>query len=248
MANTTDIRTFKINDIESLTFNQATEMALEHIDIKEYDILFVDFEGVFGFSALVFKNKKHIYYANEYELHYNYIVKEQGKLALKPYFIKKLTNKLFTEVELMDTVKSYEEYTRKSEYFHNYWIMQFDYLSIFGIGEKARKEYEGKRKKYKYSCPACFCYVKDFEIVKRANKILEHLHSEFDKIKSSDEVFREMISTELANHEACVTCDYEPALAALNMSVKDLTENQIKIMKEELHKQIEYYNAKSYFI
>lgn len=41
----------------------------------------------------------------------------------------------------------------------------------------------------------------------------------------------------------CITCDYEPALAALNMSIKDLTENQIKIMQEELHKQIEYYNA-----
>ena len=81
------------------------------------------------------------------------------------------------------------------------------------------------------------------EIVKRANKILEHLQGEFDKIKSSDEVFREMISTELVNHEACITCDYEPALAALNMSIKDLTENQIKIMQEELHKQIEYYNA-----
>lgn len=82
--------------------------------------------------------------------------------------------------------------------------------------------------------------------MKRANKIFEHLQAEFDKIKSNDEVdevFREMISYELANHEACITCDYEPALAALNMSINDLTENQIKIMQEELHKQIEYYNA-----
>ena len=52
-----------------------------------------------------------------------------------------------------------------------------------------------------------------------------------------------LIDNALCACEPCITCDYEPALAALNMSIKDLTENQIKIMQEELHKQIEYYNA-----
>jgi hypothetical protein len=243
MENMTNTKTLAINDIESLTFNEAAEIALDYINIKDHDILFVDFGGYFGYSALVFKNEKHIYYANEYELHHKYLVKEQGKSALKDHYCKELNKKLFTEVELMSVVKSYDDYTTKSYYLRNYWIMQFDRLSCFGIGKQWEKEFEEKNKIYKYFCPACFCYVKNNEIVKRANKILEHLQGEFDKIKSSDEVFREMISTELVNHEACITCDYEPALAALNMSIKDLTENQIKIMQEELHKQIEYYNA-----
>lgn len=243
MENMTNTKALAINDIESLTFNEAAEIALDYINIKDHDILFVDFGGYFGYSALVFKNEKHIYYANEYELHHKYLVKEQGKSVLKDYYCKELSKKLFTEVELMSVVKSYDDYTTKSYYLRNYWIMQFDRLSCFGIGKQWEKEFEEKNKIYKYFCPACFCYVKNNEIVKRANKILEHLQAEFDKIKSSDEVFREMISYELANHEACITCDYEPALAALNMSIKDLTENQIKIMQEELHKQIEYYNA-----
>lgn len=213
MENITNTKALAINDIESLTFNEAAEIALDYINIKDHDILFVDFGGYFGYSALVFKNEKQIYYANEYELHHKYLVKEQGKSALKDHYCKELSKKLFTEAELMSAVKSYDDYTTKSYYI------------------------------YKYFCPACFCYVKNNEIVKRANKIFEHLQTEFNKIKSNDEVFREMISYELANHEACITCDYEPALAALNMSIKDLTENQIKIMQEELHKQIEYYNA-----
>lgn len=240
---TTDIRTFKINDIESLTFNQAAEIALEHIDIKEYDIFFVDFEESFGFSALVFKNEKHIYYVNDYELHHSYIVKEKGKQALKDYYIQRLKNKLFTEAELMDTVKSYADFRNKSNYLHNYWIMQFDYLSIFGIGEKARKEFEEKRKIYKCFCPSCFCYVKKNEVVKRANEILEHLHTEFDKIKSNDEMFREMIGTELANHETCITCDYASALEALGLKFDELTETQQRIVKEELIKQINGYTC-----
>ena len=243
MSNITNTKEFTINDIESLTFDEAAEISLDYINIKDHDILFVDFGGYFGYSALVFKNEKQIYYANEYELHHKYLVEAQGKSALKDHYCNELSGKIFTEAELMNVVKSYDDYTTKSYYLRNYWIMQFDHLSCFGIGKQWEKEYEEKRKIYKCFCPACFCYVKDLEIVKRASEILEHLQVEFDKIKSSDEVFREMISTELANHEACITCDYEPALAALNMSVKDLTENQIKIMKEELHKQIEYYNA-----
>lgn len=238
--NVTNTKEFAINDIESLTFDEVIEMALEHINIKDHDIFIVDFGGYFGYSALVYKNEKHIYHANEYALHHY----EKDKSALKERYIKILNNKLFTEAELMDVIKSYDDYTAKLYYLQNYWIMQFDYLSIFGIGEKAQREFDEKSKIYKYSCyPYCFCNVKDENIIKRAKKFYKHLQTEFDKIKLSDEVFREMISTELANHEACITCDYAPALAALNMSVKDLTENQIKIMKEELHKQIEYYNA-----
>lgn len=243
MENMTNTKALTINDIESLTFDEAAEIALDYINIKDHDILFVDFGGYFGYSALVFKNEKHIYHADEYELHHKCLVKEQGKSALKDHYCKELNKKLFTEAELMSVVKSYDDYTAKSYYLHNYWRMQFDCLSCFGIGEQWEKEFEEKNKIYKYFCPACFCYVKNNEIVKRANKIFEHLQAEFDKIKSNDEVFREMISYELANHEACITCDYEPALAALNMNIKDLTENQIKIMQEELHKQIEYYNA-----
>lgn len=75
MKNMTNTKALAINDIELLTFDEAAEIALDYINIKDHDILFVDFGGYFGYSALVFKNEKHIYYANEYELHHKYLVK-----------------------------------------------------------------------------------------------------------------------------------------------------------------------------
>lgn len=147
MENMTNTKALAINDIESLTFNEVAEIALDYINIKDHDILFVDFGGYFGYSALVFKNEKQIYYANEYELHHKYLVKEQGKSALKDHYCKELSKKLFTEAELMSAVKSYDDYTTKSYYLHNYWIIQFDYLSCFGIGEQWKRNLR-KRTKY----------------------------------------------------------------------------------------------------
>lgn len=63
----------------------------------------------------------------------------------------------------------------------------------------------------------------------------------FNDLKKNDETFREMISSELANHEACITCDYTDALESLGLNFNKLTESQQKIVKEELGKQINAY-------
>ena len=50
-----------------------------------------------------------------------------------------------------------------------------------------------------------------------------------------------MVRKELANHEACITCDYTDALTALGLSFERLTDEKQKIVKEELRRQIENY-------
>lgn len=49
------------------------------------------------------------------------------------------------------------------------------------------------------------------------------------------------VSRELANHEACITCDYTDALGALGMVFEELTEIQQNIVKQELNRQIQEY-------
>ena len=72
-----------IEKIQKLTITEARKIALEIMEIKEHKCIFVDFnDNRFGYSVLVFKNGKHIYYANDYELHHGYTVKEQGKEGL----------------------------------------------------------------------------------------------------------------------------------------------------------------------
>lgn len=235
------MKKFDIEMIKELTFEDAKELAIESMEIKEHECFFVDFGGYFGYSVLVFKNGKHVHYVDDFELHHTYKVKESGKEALKQWYIKSLNRKLFTDIELMETVINYDEYERKNYFLRNYYIMRFDYISIFGIGEEAKKAFEEARKIYTVYNPVSFCYVKDKNIVDTQTKILKHLEKSFKNLKKNDETFREMISSELANHEACITCDYTDALDSLGLNFNKLTESQQKIVKEELRRQINAY-------
>lgn len=235
------MKDFNIDIIRALTAEEAKQMAIETIKIKDHECIFVDFGGYFGYSVLVFKNGKHVHYADDFELHHGYIVKESGKEALKQWYIDTLRRKLYTDAELLEDVKTYDEYEKKNYFLRNYYIMRYDYVSIFGIGEEAQKAFDEARKTYTIYNPVSFCYVKDENIVKTQSEILKHLEESFEKLKSSDETFREMVSRELANHEACITCDYEDALDALRMKFEDLTEEKQKIVKEEFKKQIHSY-------
>lgn len=232
-----------IDRIENLTYEEAKEIALETLEIKEHDCIIADFDGHFGYSVLVFKNGKHIYYANDYELHHKWLVKENGREALKQFYIDSLNRKLYTDAELMEEVKTYDEYEKKSYFLRNYWIMRYDYLSIFRINptKEEEAEYQEKKKMFPFSNPVSFCYVAEKEIVDTQKRYLAHLESAYKRLKENVETFREMISRELANHEACITCNYTDALTALGLTWNGLTEEQQKITKQELKKQIKRY-------
>lgn len=235
------MKDFNIDMIRALTAEEARQMAIKTIKIKEHECIFVDFGGYFGYSVLVFKNGKHVHYADDFELHHSHIVKESGKEALKQWYIDTLNRKLYTDAELLEDVKTYDEYEKKNYFLRNYYIMRYDYVSIFGIGEEAQKAFDEARKTYTIYNPVSFCYVNDESIVKTQSEILKHLEESFEKLKASDEAFKEMVSRELANHEACITCDYEEALDALGMKFDELTEAQQEIVKKELNRQIHVY-------
>ena len=231
-----------IERIESLTFIEAAGMALEKLNIKGHDCFICDLGGNFGYSILVFKNGKHIYYANDYELHHD-LVEKLGREALRDLYIKGLENKLFTDEELLKPCKSYDEYKRKSYFTQNYWIMRYDHISIFFVGTDAERaeRIREQEKNFPYYNPYCFCYVKDESIVSAAGNYFEILKKSYQELQEDLEEFRKMVSYELANHEACITCDYRDALGVLGLMFEELTEEKQKIVKEELREQIESY-------
>ena len=231
-----------ITNIESLTYEEAKALAVETMRIKDHDCVFAELGESFGYSILVFKYGMHIYYADDYELHHNWLVKEKGKEALRDFYIKEMQNKLYTDEELLQDIKSYDEYDKKQHFLRNYWIMKYDYLSAFAIGRENQEKVEKGKKSYPFFNPISFCYVKDKNIIEIQTKYLKHIEKEFKKLKSSNDTFREMIRYELANHEACITCDYTEALNALGMEYGRLTDEQKKIVNEELKKQIDSYN------
>ena len=216
-------------------------MAIEEMTIKEHDCFFVDFGGNFGYSVLVFKNAMHIHYANDYELHHGLKVEEEGREGLRKYYIESLNNKLFTDVELMGSVLSYDEYKRKDHFLRNYWIMRHESLSIFGIGKVWEQEFDELKPLFPYYNDICFCYVQNESIVNQCHKYSYNLKSEYKKLSENETEFRRMISYELANHEACITCDYTDTLRDLNLNFESLEDWKKKIVREELRKQINDY-------
>lgn len=235
------MKNWNIDDIQIITYEEAQKNALETMSIKDHNCVFVDFGGGSGYSVLVFRNRKHIHYANDYELLHSYMVAHEGKEVLRQYYIDTMNNKLFTDADLLQGVTSYDEYKRKDYFLRNYWIMQFDRLSIFGIGKETQKEFDEAKPNFPFYNPVSFCYVADMEIVEKSKMFSEHLEKAYAKLKTDDNAFRDMVRRELANHEACITCDYTDALAALGMAFKELTETRQRIVKQELNRQIQEY-------
>ena len=237
------MKEMNIREIENLTYEEAKNIALENLTIKEHDCFFVDFDGYFGYSILVFKDGKHIYHVNDYELHHRHLVKENGRDALRAYYIKEMNGKLYTDAEMMEEPSSYDEYEKKNHFLRNYHIMRYEHETIFFIGTDAEREERQKRieKNYPYYNSVSFCYVSDPEIINTQKKYLKILQNAYKHLLNNLEIFREMVKKELANHEACITCDYTDALDTLGLKFEELTEEKQKIVREELKRQIESY-------
>lgn len=237
------MKEMNITTIENLTYKEAKNIAMEHMIIKDHDCFFIDFDGYFGYSVLVFKNGKHVYHANDYELHHHWLVKEKGRDGLREYYIKEMNEKLFTDAEMMEEPASYDEYEKKNHFLRNYYIMRYEHETIFFIGTDKEREKRNRKieKKYPYYNPVSFCYVSDPEIIDTQKKYLKILQNAYKHLQNNLEVFREMVRKELANHEACITCDYTDALDALGLTFEELTEEKQKIVKEEMNRQIQSY-------
>ena len=101
-----------IKEIEALTMKELEllkkEGKAELLNIKEHDCYFTDLGKYFGYSVLVFKNNKHMYYVNDYQLHHS----SKSIDKLKQWYIDTLENKLYTESELMEDIQDYNEYKK----------------------------------------------------------------------------------------------------------------------------------------
>lgn len=226
--------------VELITYEQAKKDALKTVNIKGHEIFILDIPD-FGYSALVFKEQTHLKHANEYELYYQYKVKAEGREALLQYFLEQLNEKLFTEDEIFGSANSYFEYKNKLNYVLNIWIAQFEHISAFYIGKTEEKELKKKIKKYPHYSPYSFCYVKNKEIIRKQTLMMRHLNDEFIKLRKNPVSFREMISYELANYEACITYRTKDAFEALGLTDAMITDEMRTIANEEFRKQIHEY-------
>lgn len=243
------MKNWTITEIKNITEGQAKEMAIDTMEIKEHNIYFVDFEGAFGFSRLVFKNNHHIHYANDYQLHHGTV---ETKEDLKQKYIEGLNNKLFTEAEIAEPLKDYDDYKRRSYFLHNYYGMQVDYISGFQIvtREEDRVVFQEKVKDMIYN-PVAFSYMSDADFVKHHVELLEVLEKVKAETTNNYEYYKKAFLYEMYNHEYGINwqADYDTLSAFGNVQYHD---GDLNAYFEELHfnetQRRAYVNArKQYF-
>lgn len=209
-----------IDQIQLLTKIQAEALAEETLHIKEHTVYLIDFGGYFGYSALVFWENQHIYYANDYQLHHEYLMRQNGKDALRDWYIETMHRKLFTDEELAESNADYSEYQAKENFLRNYYPQRTDYVSAFMIAPSKSEEAEFRRKiRTMVYNPVSFCYMSDRTFVERQKQLLIQLQNAKDKRKDDFDYQKDAFLKEMFNHEYGINPqgDYEVLSAFGNL-------------------------------
>lgn len=209
-----------IDEIKALTEEKVKEMALETLEIKGHNVYLIDEDGAFGYSALVFRNGKHVHYANDYELHHH----GKERSVLRQWYIDTMNRKLFDDADFDQPLADYDEFRRKEDYLRNYYPMRIDYLSIFCINPTKEEETTFKRKRrwFRYYDPISFCYVKDEEFVKRHMELYNQLLKRKEEVSDPYKYWVNAFETEMWNHEYAINgqADYDTLSAFGNVEWK----------------------------
>ena len=183
---------------------EAVKIADDKKVVKGFNIYFVNLYGRFGYSYLVFKNSHQIKFANDYELHHGYIVRMEGLNGLKKYYLEQIERKLFTDEEILQPLKSYDEYSRKLTFLRDYYALQEDRVSEFRIYRTAeeKRAFEEEIKDLAYN-PAGFCYMdKSKELfIKHHVELLNVLRSQKEDVANNYEYQKSAFLYEMYNHE-----------------------------------------------
>lgn len=200
-----------VSDIEKLTTLSAFTATLDAIGTPYevetfkgcYKLLFADLSGYYGYSVIVFnQDEKQLQYCNDYELHYKWFLEDHSRQELKEKYIDKLSNKIFTESELLEPDSDYTSQEVKRYFLHNYYYPNCDYITAFCIvGSKEEKELEEKKENLVYD-PLQFCYVSDPEKVKAHIDLYKRMEKAF--ISDSYEYWFKAFKYEMFNHEYAI--------------------------------------------
>lgn len=227
-----------VNDIEQTTEQEAHDNAwIVKENFKDgYNLYLVDFGVYFGLSALVYADGRRVW--SDYALHH----RERAENGTLPeYFINEASAVIYSAEELEQPIKDYNDYCARNDFIRNIYSHRRDYISMFFIGKRSKEQEQQIKDIYKFPSCVSFGYYADKEFTEQLTRLFNQNVKLYAEFMRSDEAFRDAVCRELANHEACITGDYEEGLAALGMKFEELTEQRKKIVLEELKKQIHNY-------
>lgn len=191
-----------INQIQALTQDEVKKMDHEVMTINGHQVYLVDLGEYFKYSALVFRDGHHIYYANDYELHHP----NKSRDELKKWYLKTMENKLFTDEMLIAPLADYDEKRRRIEYLNNYYpLLCDDKVSAFNIFHNdAEREAFRKQTESMYYSLIGFFYTKNPEIVRRLAQLQAGITKASEEIEKSRDYWVSAFKYEMYNHEYAI--------------------------------------------
>ena len=120
-------------------------------------------------------------------------------------YIKRINNILYTEDELREPIKNYDDYDSKMRYLTNYYHMSEDYVSMFNISttEEEARAYNEKIRGL-YVNPIGFCYMANKEFVKHHKELAEQLMKQEDNLDHNYDYWYGAFVSEMYNHEYAI--------------------------------------------
>ena len=192
------------DEISALSQEDAAGIAIETMEVKGYDVYFIDFGSLRGYSYLVYKNGHQI--TDDFGHLHTYILKGKGLAGLRQWYIDTLNTKLFTEEEIAEPLKSYDDYQQKSYFLHNYYAEQEDYISMFFIGSDKEREERRKKTENMIFNRVGFCYMdkslKSF--VDKHVELMDKLNAQKDNVADNYEYQKSAFLYEMYNHEYAI--------------------------------------------
>jgi len=175
--------------IDRITEEQAKEYATAKTDVKGYTVYFVEFDRpLFGKGCVVFKNGHLITY--QYQSRYPMITDEA---ELRAKYIEALCNTLFTEKELTEPLKDYDEYLAKLYFMYNHYCKQIEHISAY----RDEAEVTGMT----FDCLGCF-YTNDKDFVKNHERLYHELKKHFEAAMQGYQFAKDAFHYEMINRDA----------------------------------------------
>lgn len=188
-----------IRAIEALTAQDIEGFEdTEHVKVKGHDVYFVDFGRCFGYSAVVCAEGRHIYHANEYQLHYDLT----NRREMRETYVRKLEAKLFTDEELLRPSGDYDERQAKDYYIRNLYSMRREFQSMFG---NASEWYEREKAAAVRSLVAfAYYHAADQDFVSRMDELHHDFEAANDPLRDYEHAYDAFLR-EMYNHEYAIS-------------------------------------------
>lgn len=212
------------NEVENMTRKEAAANALYNFKTKNLinSYIIECFNGSFNeLYCISFFNDKKI----NYLVYPDYVENKKGLDQYKEHCINKLNNKIFT-IEELKTIENYQDYEEKRSFIWNIMCQFYDTISLYD-----EKVNEIDTNIFHYKCfMKLWSSLEDLRFVKSLYLNLETLYTELIR---DDKKFYDALVYEMFNHESPIDWDgVEPALNALGLTLKGLTQNQLNIVNK----------------